>query len=70
MPCLQYAVQRGLEIRQDPTSLICVHCSAGIGRTGTYIAILTLIESINYQAQVMNVAPEISIFGTIRRLRE
>jgi protein tyrosine phosphatase len=48
MPCLQFAVQRGLEIKKDPSNLICVHCSAGIGRTGTYIAILTMIESINY----------------------
>ncbi len=70
MPCLQYAVKRGLEIRQDPSNLICVHCSAGIGRTGTYIAVLTLIESINYQAQVLKESPAISIFGTIRRLRE
>lgn len=70
MPALQYAVQRGLEIKQNPSNLICVHCSAGIGRTGTYIAILTMIESLKYQMQVLKQPPEISIFGTIRRLRE
>jgi protein tyrosine phosphatase len=46
-----------------------VHCSAGIGRTGTYIALLLLIESIEYQRQLGAIA-QVSIFGTVRRLRE
>lgn len=50
--------------------MIVVHCSAGIGRTGTYIAFMLLIESINFQLDVMKEAPKISIFGTVRRLRE
>lgn len=50
--------------------MVVVHCSAGIGRTGTYIALMLLIESINYQMQTLKEAPRISIFGTVRRLRE
>jgi len=50
--------------------MVLVHCSAGIGRTGTYIAIMLMIESINYQLNVLKTSPKISIFSTVRRLRE
>ena len=46
---LQYLIERGLEVRKNTEDKILVHCSAGIGRTGTYIAIMLMIESINYQ---------------------
>jgi len=50
---------------------VLVHCSAGIGRTGTYIAILLMIESIAYQKNLgIESGPKISVFGTVRRLRE
>ena len=42
---LDYIVEQGL-IERAKGGKVCVHCSAGIGRTGTYIAILTMIESI------------------------
>ena len=42
-----------------------VHCSAGIGRTGTFISLINLIGKYN---EDMN--ERLSIFGTVRILRE
>lgn len=52
-PCVQYLIERGLQARSNPKDIVLVHCSAGIGRTGTYIALMLMIESINYQAKVL-----------------
>ena len=48
MEALNFVIKTGLNVRQDPNEIILVHCSAGIGRTGTYIALLLLIESIEH----------------------
>lgn len=54
---------------------IVFHCSAGIGRTGTIIAIYNIVESLRIllgndaETQSSN-EPRISIFGVVRRLRE
>ena len=45
---------------------IVVHCSAGIGRTGTLIALCQMIEAV----QMTTFNPRVSVFGTVRRLRE
>ena len=45
---------------------VLVHCSAGVGRTGTLIALYHMIITL----QAMKNNPRISVFGTVRRLRE
>lgn len=45
---------------------VVVHCSAGIGRTGTLIALCQMIEAV----QMTTFNPRVSVFGTVRRLRE
>ncbi|CAF1007134.1 unnamed protein product [Brachionus calyciflorus] len=42
---------------------IVVHCSAGVGRTGTYITLDAMIEKINTDAKI-------DIFGFISKIRE
>jgi protein tyrosine phosphatase len=42
---------------------VVVHCSAGVGRTGVIIAIFNLILQIKSQKPI-------SVFGTVRKMRE
>jgi protein tyrosine phosphatase len=51
-------------------SKIIVHCSAGIGRTGTTIGLASLIVNSWAQRNAGIADPEISVFSTVRRMRE
>uniref|UniRef100_A0A663EXJ0 protein-tyrosine-phosphatase n=1 Tax=Aquila chrysaetos chrysaetos TaxID=223781 RepID=A0A663EXJ0_AQUCH len=52
--------KRGLEV---PTGPVLVHCSAGIGRTGTFIALDFLLKMGKAEGKV-------DVFHCVQRLRE
>ena len=46
-----------------------IHCSAGIGRTGTTISLMELLTVISAQKNAGIQDPKFSVFHTVRRLR-
>ena len=66
-------ISKMAEIEEDEgnKSKIIVHCSAGIGRTGTLIAIYNCISTIQHYVDAqMEQKGKLSIFAIVRRLRE
>lgn len=57
-------------LKSDASQKIIVHCSAGIGRTGTTIGLAHLILNTWAQKNEGVADPELSVFSTVRRLRE
>jgi protein tyrosine phosphatase len=56
-------------ITSEVKEKVVIHCSAGIGRTGTTIALCHLILNLWTQRN-QNIEPKISVFSTVRRIRE
>lgn len=50
------------EIGSTRSGPLIIHCSAGVGRTGTYIAIETLLQQLENENQI-------DVFGVVYRLR-
>ena len=58
-----------MEKRSVPGQKILVHCSAGCGRSGMIVGLYCLVTSLKSLIQ-QNSTPRVSVFGTVRRLRE
>eukprot|EP00357_Protocruzia_adherens_P027720 CAMPEP_0115046564 /NCGR_PEP_ID=MMETSP0216-20121206/48815_1 /TAXON_ID=223996 /ORGANISM="Protocruzia adherens, Strain Boccale" /LENGTH=352 /DNA_ID=CAMNT_0002429651 /DNA_START=38 /DNA_END=1096 /DNA_ORIENTATION=- len=86
-PIISKMVERIIAyVKENPESKIIVHCSAGVGRTGSIITIYNNISAIQYLLQnyegtyspyarvsdkfEFKRTPRVSIFGNVRRLRE
>ena len=65
---LQYFIEWNLKSADHEKSI--VHCSAGIGRTGTTISLMNAIIAISAQRNAGIKDPHFSLFHTVRQLRE
>lgn len=57
-------------LNSEASEKCVIHCSAGIGRTGTTAALAHLMIAISSQVNSGVKDPKLSVFGTVRRLRE
>lgn len=55
---------------EESTKKIGLHCSAGIGRTGTLLSLLHAVANIQKQKEEGEKITKISVFSTVRKLRE
>ena len=59
----QILIDMILQIQEQNFNRIVVHCSAGVGRTGTFLALNRLIYNVKHKSKT------IDIFGTVLSLR-
>jgi protein tyrosine phosphatase len=57
-------------LKSNDNEKAIAHCSAGIGRTGTTISLMDIIIRLHAFKNSGITNPEISIFNTVRKLRE
>jgi protein tyrosine phosphatase len=65
---LNYFIEWNLKSKDNERAI--VHCSAGIGRTGTTISLMEIIIKLHAFKNAGILNPEISVFNTVRKLRE
>jgi protein tyrosine phosphatase len=54
---------------QNPEIPILIHCSAGVGRTGTFIDICQIIKCLE-KIKILKKEPILNVFNVVRKLRE
>ena len=57
-------------LQSEKSKRAVVHCSAGIGRTGTTIALANMMIKLAAQRNMGVDDPLVSVFHTVRQLRE
>lgn len=57
-------------VRQDGDGPIIVHCSAGIGRSGTFCAVHSIVKMMNEYVFDNHTMPPINIVETVLLLRD
>ena len=58
------------ETENQNKSPVVIHCSAGVGRTGTVIAIYNIIKCLKFLKKNKCTQPFINVFNVVRKLRE
>jgi protein tyrosine phosphatase len=58
------------EINQGYSNPFLVHCSDGVGRSGTFIALFIIIKCLMMQKKDKVENPKFNVFNVVRKLRE
>jgi len=56
--------------RLEDRAPILLHCSAGIGRTGTFCALDCILDSVEHQKKQGIKDPTINVFSVVKALRD